>query len=165
MKSSGKNTITKILLSASVCLFFLWPAAPQTARQSDIAILVHPDTPVDSLSLGEVRKIFLGERQYWSAKLPVELYLRAPVSHERGVVLRVIYQMSEAQYRQYWIAKILRAEAVSPPKTVSSNDAAMELVTGIPGAIVFMDVRDVRAGPKVLRVDGHFPGDPGYPLR
>jgi hypothetical protein len=115
--------------------------------------------------VGEVRKVFLGERQYWSAKLPVELYLRAPVSHERDVVLRIIYQMTEAQYRQYWIAKILRAEAVSPPKTVSSNDAAIELVTAIPGAIVLMDTRDVRPGPKVLRVDGHWPGEPGYPLR
>jgi hypothetical protein len=165
MKRYARNTILRLLVSAGLCLSFLWPAKPQTARSSDIALLVHPDTPVDNLSLADVRKVFLGERQYWTTKLPVELYLRAPVSHERGVVLRVIYQMSEAQYRQYWIAKILRAEAVSPPKTVSSNDAAMELVTGIPGAIVFMDARDVRTGPKVLRVDGHFPGDPGYPLR
>lgn len=165
MRNSAPVTLIKVCLSGWACLFLLWPAQPQTGRPSDIAILVHPDTPVDNLSLGDVRKVFLGERQYWSAKLPVELYLRAPVSHERGVVLRVIYQMSEAQYRQYWIAKILRAEAVSPPKTVSSNEAAMELVTGIPGAIVFMDFHDVRPGPKILRVDGHRPGEPGYPLR
>jgi len=165
MKALCKDKITRLVVSSSLCLAFLGSPAPQTTRHSDIAILVHPDTPVDNLSLGDVRKVFLGERQYWSAKLPVELYLRAPVSHERDVVLRVIYQMTEAQYRQYWIAKILRAEAVSPPKTISSNDAAMELVNGIPGAIVFIDARDVRRGPKVLRVDGQRPGDPGYPLR
>lgn len=164
MMTSQNDTFWRPLLSAVFCLVFSWPATPQTARQSDIAIVVHPDTPIDNLSLAEVRKVFLGERQYWTAKLPVELYLRAPVSHERAVVLRVIYQMSEAQYRQYWIAKILRAEAVSPPKTVPSNDAAMELVTGIPGAIVFMDARDVRSGLKVIRVDGHRPGEPGYPV-
>jgi len=165
MKALCKDKITRLVVSSSLCLAFLVAPAPQTTQHSDIAILVHPDTPVDNLSLGDVRKVFLGERQYWSAKLPVELYLRAPVSHERDVVLRVIYQMTEAQYRQYWIAKILRAEAVSPPKTISSNDAAMELVNGIPGAIVFIDARDVRRGPKVLRVDGQRPGDPGYPLR
>ncbi len=165
MRIPYKNKINTLLLSSSLCLALLGPPAPQTSRHSDIVILVHPDTPVDNLSLGDVRRVFLGERQYWSAKLPVELYLRAPTSHERDVVLRVIYQMTEAQYRQYWIAKILRAEAVSPPKTVPSNQVAMELVTGIPGAIVFMDARDVRPGPKVLRVDGHWPGDPGYPLR
>jgi hypothetical protein len=165
MRASGKHRIIDFLLPASLCLCVLGQPAPQTSRHSDIALLVHPDTPVESLSVGEVRKLFLGERQYWSAKLPVELYLRAPVSHERDVVLRIIYQMTESQYRQYWIAKILRAEAVSSPKTVSSNDAAIELVTAIPGAIVVVDARDVRPGPKMLRVDGHWPGEPGYPLR
>jgi hypothetical protein len=117
--------------------------------------------------VGEVRKLFLGERQYWNwrANLPVELYLPAAVSHERDVMLRTIYQMTETQYRQYWIAKILRAEAVSSPRTVSSNDAAIALVTTIRGAIVVVDARDVRPGPKMLRVDGHSPGEPGYPLR
>jgi len=165
MRARSKNRITKLLLSGSLGLYFLGQPAPQTAQRSDIAILVHPATPIDNLSLNEVRKIFLGERQYWTAKLPIELYFRAPVSRERDVVLRVIYQMTEAQYRQYWIAKILRAEAVSSPKTVASNEAAIELATGIPGATVFMDARDVRPGPKVLRVDGHLPGEPGYPLR
>ena len=164
MTSSSQHTVIVFLLAAILCLSCVLWAVPQAARQSDIAILVHPDTPVDNLSLSDVRKVFMGERQYWSARLPVELYLSAPSSHERGVVLRVIYQMSEAQYRQYWIAKILRAEAVSPPKNVSSNDAAMELVTGIPGAIVFMDAHEVRPGSKVLRVDGYKPGQPGYPL-
>jgi hypothetical protein len=165
MRASGKHRIINFLLPASLCLSVLVQPAPQTSRHSDIALLVHPDTPVESLSVGEVRRLFLGERQYWSAKLPVELYLRAPASHERDVVLRIIYQMTESQYRQYWIAKILRAEAVSSPKTVSSNDAAIELVTAIPGAIVVVDARDVRPGPKMLRVDGHWPGEPGYPLR
>ncbi|MBI3671030.1 MAG: hypothetical protein HY237_14775 [Acidobacteria bacterium] len=81
------------------------------------------------------------------------------------MVLKVIYQMSEAQFNQYWIAKVIRAEAASPPKIVYSNDTANELVTAIPGAIAFMDARDVRPGLKVLRVDGLLPGDPNYPLR
>ena len=165
MGARSKHQMSKLLLSGSLCLYFMGQPVSQTVRRLDVAILVHPATPVDNLSLSEVRKIFLGERQYWTAKLPVELYLPAPVSRERDVVLRVIYQMTEAQYRQYWIAKILRAEAVSSPKTVASNAAAIELATGIPGATVFMDARDVRPGPKVLRVDGRLPGEPGYPLR
>jgi hypothetical protein len=40
-----------------------------------------------------------------------------------------------------------------------------ELISGIPGAIGFMDARNVRPGLKVLRVDGHLPGDKEYPLR
>jgi len=82
------------------------------------------------------------------------LLIRAPVARERDVVLRVIYQMSEAQFKQYWVAKIFRAEAASPPKIVYSNDMQYELISGIPGAIGFMDARNVRPGLKVLRVTG-----------
>ena len=141
------------------------PSAPQTMRGVDIAVVVHPDTPITDLSLTEVRKVLLGERQYWSAKLPVVLLIRAPVAHERDVVLRVIYQMSESQFKQYWVAKIFRAEAASPPKIVYSNDMQLELVSAMPGSIAFVDARNVRPGLKVLRVDGQLPGDRNYPLR
>lgn len=137
----------------------------QTSRSSDVAVVVHPDTPVDDLSLAEVRRVLLGDRQYWNSKLPVVLLIRAPVARERDVVLRVIYQMSEAQFKQYWIAKVFRAEASSPPKIVYSNDMQLELIAAVPGAIAFVDARNVRPGLKVLRIDGHLPGEPGYPLR
>src|SRR2546422_6048059 len=129
------------------------------------SVVVHPDTPVTDLSLAEVRKVLLGERQYWSSKLPVVLLIRAPAARERDVVLRVIYQMSEAQFKQYWVAKIFRAEAASPPRIVYSNDMQYELLTALPGAIAFVDSRNIRPGVKVLRVDGHLPGEKDYPLR
>jgi ABC-type phosphate transport system substrate-binding protein len=127
--------------------------------------VVHPDTPVSNLTLAEVRKVFLGERQYWNANIPVVLLIRAPVARERDVVLKTIYQMSESQFKQYWIAKIFRAESATAPKVVYSNDMASELAAAIPGAIAFIQVREVRPGTKVIRVDGHLPGEPGYPLR
>ena len=131
----------------------------------DVAVVVHPDTPVSDLSLAEVRKVFLGDRQYWTSNIPVVLLIRAPVARERNVVLKIIYQMSEAQFKQYWIAKIFRAELASAPKVVYSNDMANDLVTAIPGAIAFIDSKEVKPGAKVLRVDGRLPGEAGYPLR
>jgi len=157
---------------AAVLITLIWflaifqhASSAQTTRGTDIAVVVHPDTPVSDLTLSDVRKVLLGERQYWSAKLPVVLLIRAPVARERDVVLKVIYQMSESQFKQYWVAKIFRAESASPPKIVYSNDMQYELVSGIPGAIAFIDARNVRPGLKVLRVDGHLPGDKDYALR
>jgi ABC-type phosphate transport system substrate-binding protein len=153
-----------MLVVASLSLF-----GPQRlfaqAHDVDVAVVVQPDTPVSNLSLAEVRKIFLGDRQYWTANTPVVLLIRAPVARERNVVLRIIYQMSESQFKQYWIAKIFRAESVSAPKVVYSNDMASDLVAALPGAIAFIDSRDVRPGTKVVRVDGRLPGEAGYPLR
>ena len=165
MKPMMKCAVTLIWIAIWLSIALQHPSAAQTARGADIAVVVHPDTPVSDLSLFEVRKVFLGERQYWNSKLPVAILIRAPVARERDVVLRVIYQMSEAQFKQYWVAKIFRAEVASPPKIVYSNDMQYDLVTAIPGAIAFVDARNVRPGMKVLRVDGHLPGERDYPLR
>lgn len=162
MNAICRGTVKLIFLS---WFLFHTMAAAQLSSESNIAVVVHPDTPINELSLSQVRNVFLGERQYWNAKLPVVLLIRAPVARERAVVLRVIYQMTEAQFTRYWVAKIFRAEAATPPKIVYSNDMQYELVTSIPGAIAFMDTRNVRPGLKVLRVDGHLPGERGYPLQ
>ena len=165
MKKVIKRWRSAWLLSNVFCLVVAIQPAAQAPQSSDIAVVVHPDTPVSNLSLEEVRKVFMGERQYWSAKLPVVLLVRAPVARERDVVLNVIYQMSETQFKRYWIAKIFRAEAGTAPKIVYSNDMANELVRAMPGAIAFVAAREARPGLKVVRVDGHLPGQPGYPLR
>lgn len=163
MKAHWKP-VCRVLLLSWMCLCCLETAAPQS-HDVDVALVVHPDTAVSNLTLAEVRKVFLGERQYWSANVPVVLLIRAPVARERSVVLKTIYQMSDSQFKQYWIAKIFRAESASAPKVVYSNDMANELVTAIPGAIAFIDTREVRPGAKVIRVDGRLPGEAGYPLR
>jgi hypothetical protein len=165
MTATIKRVVTILWIAIWICTILQYPSGAQTGRGNDIAVVVHPDTPVSDLTLSDVRKVLLGERQYWNSKLPVVLLIRAPVARERDVVLRVIYQMSEAQFKQYWVAKIFRAEIASPPKIVYSDDLQYDLVTAMPGAIAFVDARNVRSGLKVLRVDGHLPGDRDYPLR
>jgi len=139
------------------------PVAAQ-GKANDLAIVVHPETPVSKLTFAELRQVFLGERQYWTKDVPIVLLVRAPTSLERDAVLNVIYQMKEPQFKQYWIAKIFRAELSSPPKIVYSNDSANLLVSNIVGSIAFMAASDVKPGLKVLRVDDRLPGEAGYRL-
>ncbi|MCS6861421.1 MAG: hypothetical protein NZT92_13985 [Abditibacteriales bacterium] len=148
-----------VLSSGSV----LWAGATGSGG-GDVAIVAHPDVPVDNLSLAELRKVFLGDRQFWNTKLRVTLLMRAPEARERNVVLKVIYQMTEAQFRQYWIGKVFRAEAAAGPKIFYSNEMAAELISKIPGAIGFVDAAQIPKGLKVIKVDGRLPGEKGYPL-
>jgi hypothetical protein len=136
-------------------------AAPES---NAVAIVVRPDLPVDNLSFAELRRLMLGDRQFWTSNLKVTLLIRAPGARERDVVLKTIYQMSEAQFRQYWIAKVFRAEAASSPRIVYSNMMATELATQIPGAVAFVDAAQVPKSLKVLRINGFLPGEPKYPL-
>jgi hypothetical protein len=131
---------------------------------SDIAVVVRQDVPIDNLGFAELRKLVLGDRQFWSSSLRVTLLIRAPVSRERDAVLQEILQMTEAQFRQYWIGKVFRAEIAVGPKTVYSNDMAAGLVGNIPGSIAFMDAATVPKDLKTVRIDGLLPGERGYPL-
>jgi ABC-type phosphate transport system substrate-binding protein len=131
----------------------------------DVAIVVRPDVPIDDLSFADVRKLFLGERQFWPKNLRVTLLIRAPTTRERDVVLKEIYQMSEAQFRQYWISKVFRADVSTGPKIVYSGEMATELVSAIPGAVAFLPASKVTKDLKVLRINGRLPGEKGYPLR
>jgi hypothetical protein len=134
------------------------------AGSGDVAVVVRPDTPVDNLSFADVRKLFMGDRQYWSSNVRVTLLIRAPAAHERDVVLKTIYGMTESQFRQYWISKIFRLEASIGPKIVYSSDMATELVTAIPGAVTLMDSSNVPKSLKILKIDSRLPGEKGYRL-
>jgi hypothetical protein len=135
------------------------------AAGGDIAVVVRADLPVDGLTLAQTRKLLLGEQQFWNSNLRVTLLLRAPSARERDVVLKVIYGMNEAEFRQYWISRMFRAEAVSGPKVVYSNEMATELVNALPGSVAFVDATQVPKGLKVLKIDGKLPGQAGYPLK
>ena len=130
----------------------------------DLAIVAHPGTPIVQLSFAELRQVLKGEKQYWKPDLPVVLFVRAPTSAERSAVLDAIYQMSEPQFNQYWIAKQFRAESSSAPTKLRSNDLTQQFVASTPGAIGFMSARDVKPGVKVLKIDGRLPGESGYKL-
>jgi hypothetical protein len=136
----------------------------QPAIAADVAVVVHKDVPVDNLTFAELRKILLGDRQFWSSNIRVTLLIRAPIAHERDVVLKSILQMTEAQFRQYWIGKVFRAESSAAPKTIYTNEMAGALIGNIPGSMAFVDSLHVPKDAKVLRIDGLLPGDKGYPL-
>ena len=135
------------------------------AASTPVAIVVHRDTQVDDLSLEDLRSIFLADQQFWSNRQRIILLVRAPESDERDFVLNRIYQMSEAQFRQYWIAKMFRAEVPRGPKIVFSTDMTLDLVVAIPGSISFIRSDQVTDDVKVVRINGSLPSESGYPLK
>jgi hypothetical protein len=154
----------------AVCLLVvLGSAAPLRAQATknsptEVAVIVHPDIPVDNLTLGELRRLVLGDRGFWPASVRVTLLLRAPVAHERDVILSTVCQMTEAQFRQHWIAKVFRADTAIAPKIVYSSEMSVDMVARIPGAITFVDASRVGKNVKVLKIDGRSPSDKGYVL-
>jgi len=159
------------LIAVAALLAFVLALAPTTtassfaAASADVAVAVHRDVPVDSLTMAELRRIVLGDREFWPGSIRVTLLIRAPVSHERDVVLQTVCQMTEAQFRQHWIAKVFRADTAVAPKMVYSPEMSVDSVNRIPGGITFIDAAGASRSLKLLKIDGKLPGEPGYPLR
>jgi ABC-type phosphate transport system substrate-binding protein len=139
------------------------PAVPP-AQGPAVAVVVGRDVALADLSLPDLRRILLGDRQFWGDRTRITVLVPPPGSPERAVVLRVIFRMRESEYRQYWIAKIFRAEVTSGPR-VAGADQAKRLVDATPGAIALIPASAVDGSVKVLRVNGIGPGQAGYALR
>lgn len=140
-------------------------AADDAVIPSPIAIVVPRGSTVGNLSLDQLRSIFLADQQFWPDRTRITLLVRAPQSDERDFVLNEIYQMSETQFRQYWIAKMFRSEVPRGPKIVFSTDMTLELVLAIPGSISFIRADEVTDEVRVVRIDGKLPSEAGYPLQ
>ena len=152
------------LVPALICAAAIAFAARADAQQGPIAVVVHPDVPVDSLTIADLRRLALGDREFWPGGTRVTLLIRAPVARERDVVVKTLCEMSEAQFRQHWIGKVFRADTALAPKIVYSTTMAIDLASSTPGAITFVDASQVGRGLKVLKIEGLRPGDKNYPL-
>jgi ABC-type phosphate transport system substrate-binding protein len=165
MKTQRKKwascNLTLLLLLAAWAVL----AHSQSDSGTDVAVIVNPLNPVDSISASELRKIFTGERQYWSGSLPVFVLVRAPQARERDVLLNQVLRMNESEYKQYWIRKIYSGEVQREPLALLSNGMQLEAVRAEKGGIALIKLGDVRQGVKVIKVDGHLPGTDGYLLK
>ena len=141
-------------------------ASPADFKEStDIAVVVNPQNPANEISMGSLKKMVLGEEHQWKNKISIALALRQPGTRERNIVLSRIAQMTEVEFKQSWMARVFRGENDAEPFLVPSNGSASLYVEVNQGGIVFMPGTDVRRDLKVLKVDGHLPGEAGYPLK
>jgi len=138
----------------------------ESQAAGDVAVVVNPGVPVDNLTFTELRRLLLGDREFWTAGMRVTLLIRAPVARERDAAVRDVCQMSEAQFRQHWIGKVFRADAATGPRIVYSAEMALDQVVKTPGAMTFVAASVARTGGgKIVKIDGKLPGQPGYPLK
>jgi hypothetical protein len=128
-----------------------------------VAVVVNNTNPVTNITTPDLRKLFTGDKRSWAGGVAVRLFVRAPGAYERAVLLKLL-GMSESEYKAYWTARVFRGEAQAEPVALFSNAMQKEALTIFPGAIALIDFQDVKPGMRVVKVDGHSPGEAGYPL-
>ena len=140
------------------------PGARNESYQT-LAIIVNRSNPIENLSSGDLRKIFLGERVRWPNGHRVAVTMLDPGFPEREAILRDVYHMSESTYQDQILKKTYTGELAAPPKTLSSPEVLRKFVFNAPGAIGYLRFSDVDASVKVIAIDGHLPDHPEYKLK
>ena len=143
---------------------------PQTRVQAahpkeGLAIVVNRENPVESLSMAELRTVFLGERSHWPNGRRITLVMMEPGQPERDTMLRDVCRMSESDLRRRYLQGLLTGEVLVSPKTLANPMGVRKFVFNVPGAIGYLRPEDVDDSVKVVRIDGHLPGDAEYPLK
>ncbi len=127
------------------------------------AIVVSSNLPVDSMSFGDLRRLYRGSGLMAGGQQLVPLTYKKD-SQERTDFDEIVLGMSADEVGRYWIDRRIRGQS-GPPKAVDSPNLLLQVVTKFNGAIGFVWSDDVPPGVKILKIDGKRPGEPGYPVR
>ncbi|HLV86409.1 MAG TPA: hypothetical protein VKV39_05480 [Candidatus Sulfotelmatobacter sp.] len=135
-----------------------------THGQDSLAIVVNQSNPLNELSLSDLRSVFLGERSHWPNGRRITLVMMEPGLPERDAVLHEVCRMTEPDFRRRFLQGLLTGEVLVSPKTLASPVGVRKFVFNVPGAIGYLRPADVDGSVKILRIDGHMPGDADYAL-
>jgi len=144
-----------------------WPqnVTPAMKLSSDLAVVVNTRNNATEISSSELGLYLTGEKRFWSGKAPVQLVLLQPGTHEFDMPVEKLLKMKPQAFKEFWKSKVFRGEANAEPTYVPSSGMAAQFSRDLTGALTMLAARDLPPDAKVLKVDGKYPGEPGYPLR
>ena len=136
-----------------------------TERHATLAVVVHSSNAVSEMTLKDLKRFFQGERRFWADNHRVTLVMPPPGSAAREVALRRIYEMSEGEYKKYWIQRVFQDEITAGPKSPASVQAQLALVASTTDVLAIVNADSVKGPGKALKIDGKNWKDEGYPLK
>jgi ABC-type phosphate transport system substrate-binding protein len=156
------------LLAAVVLSPVLTP--PVEAAGDPIVVIVNAANPVDNLSMGELKKLFMSDRSKWDTGKAVAPVMVAAGAPERTAFLKQVCGMNDSDFGKYFVQAAFTGKSATPPKEVGSAASVKSVVASSPGAIGFVKGADFHGdgsdgGVKAVKVDGAAAGDASYKLR
>jgi ABC-type phosphate transport system substrate-binding protein len=134
-------------------------------KSADLAIVVGKSCSLENVTSAELAKIFRAEKSKGPDGVKFVLAMREDGSPERAAAMAGIYQMAESDYAKYFLQATFVGLVQSAPRQISSAEAMRQFVAKVPGAISYLRESDVDDSVKIVKVDGHAPGEAGYPLK
>jgi len=140
---------------------------PVHAAGNSIVVIVNASNPVDNLTVGELRQIFLSDHSKWGSGRAVATVMVTPGAPERIAFLKIVCGMNNADFNKYFLQASFTGKYSTPPKEVSTAQGVQKVVANSPGAIGFVKAADFNgaAEVKVVKINGLSASDEGYKLK
>lgn len=115
---------------------------------SQVAIIAHPDVPIDSLSKTRLLDLYTGDIRKWDNNQPVVIFDLKPKLEIRENFFRLLGKTS-SRMKSIWLKKMLSGEG-DPPAALESEASVLSKIASTPGAIGFVNKNSVNGTVKVL---------------
>lgn len=141
----------KMLLKRTSLVLLASMAIQATPGLADVVIIVNPEVKIDSLSKGDVARIFLGK----TAQLPTGHDI-TPLnqyfsSETRGEFDKKMLRKSPGQIKAYWSKQLFTGEG-EPPEEVPGDLDVVKMILNNKSYIGYVDDKAVNEGVKVLNI-------------
>ena len=122
-------------------------------QEPAFVVIVNRANPVRTMSLVELRRLFLKQTRMWphaDAVVPLDWDATSPVraAFSRLVLARTVREMGD-----YWVQQGV-TQGLVPPSTQRSARAVLRFVASVPGAIAYLPPGDVDDSVVVVKVTG-----------
>jgi ABC-type phosphate transport system substrate-binding protein len=121
---------------------------------ADIAVIVHPDSPVQRMTPRQVSDLYLGRARSFDLDdqtntMSASVYEQPSDSVVREVFFRTLNGMRISQVNAYW-ARLRFSGEMLPPSSLDDMRAALDVVARNKNAIAYVDAKMVNRTVKVV---------------
>ena len=130
----------------------IWTESPSTDIVAFV-VVVNKANPVETLTLVEVRRIFMKQSRMWSHAEPMVPVDWDSTNYLRGVFSRQVMDRTVREMADYWVQQSM-TQGITPPSTQRSARAVLRFVASVPGAISYVPPGLVDDTVNVVKVSG-----------
>ena len=137
-------------LLAGVFIVLVWTGQVST-EIIPYVVVVNKANPVKSLTVPELRRIFMKQSRMWSHGEPM-----VPVDWDSTHYLRSVFSKnalnrSVREMQEYWVQQSM-TQGLTPPSTQRSARAVLRFVASVPGAISYVPPSEVDETVRVVPI-------------
>lgn len=133
------------------------------AAPARLVVIVGKASPIDNLTLGTLRNIFLAQPAVEDGVRLVP-FNSPPNSPERVLFDRRVLGMNPDEVARHWVDQRIRGNP-GPPRVIAGAKLLRQVIARLPGAISYLSPEDLDGTVKAVTVGGYDYNHKDYPIR